>query len=90
IVLVDQIDLEIREGKPRLLAVLESSRSRVRPVAMGSITTILGVAPLLLDPFFKSMAITIMFGLSFATLLTLIIVPVLYTVMFRISKDEIA
>ncbi len=90
IVLVDQIDLEIREGKPRLLAVLESSRSRVRPVAMGSITTILGVAPLLLDPFFKSMAITIMFGLSFATLLTLIIVPVLYTVMFNISKDEIA
>ncbi|MDA1381561.1 efflux RND transporter permease subunit [Plesiomonas shigelloides subsp. oncorhynchi] len=42
IVLVDQIDLEIREGKPRLRAVLESSRSRVRPVAMGAITTILG------------------------------------------------
>ncbi|MGL4249459.1 MAG: efflux RND transporter permease subunit, partial [Aeromonas sp.] len=88
IVLVDQIDLEIREGKPRLRAVLESSRSRVRPVAMGAITTILGVAPLLFDPFFKSMAVTIMFGLGFATVLTLFVVPVVYTVLFRIRANE--
>lgn len=88
IVLVDQIDLEIREGKPRLRAVLESSRSRVRPVAMGAITTILWVAPLLFDPFFKSMAVTIMFGLGFATVLTLFVVPVVYTVLFRIRANE--
>jgi multidrug efflux pump subunit AcrB len=87
IVLVDQADAEIREGRDRLLAVLEASVSRARPVFLGALTTILGVAPLLLDPFFRSMAVTIMFGLAFATLLTLIVVPLLYAVLFRIEPD---
>ena len=85
IVLVDQIDLEIREGKERFAAILDSAASRVRPVCMGAVTTVLGVAPLLFDPFFKSMAVTIMFGLTFATVLTLLFVPVLYAIFFRIS-----
>ena len=86
IVLVDQIDLEIREGKERFSAILDSCASRVRPVCMGALTTILGVAPLLLDPFFKSMGVTIMFGLAFATVLTLLFVPVLYAIFFRIPS----
>lgn len=89
IVLVDQIDVEIREGKPRLLAIFDASVSRARPVFLGAATTVLGVAPLLVDPFFRSMAVTIMFGLIFATGLTLVVVPLLYASFFRIGREEI-
>jgi multidrug efflux pump subunit AcrB len=84
IVLVDQADAEIRDGKPGLQAVMDAATSRARPVFLGALTTILGVAPLLMDPFFKSMAVTIMFGLAFATLLTLVVVPLLYAALFRL------
>jgi multidrug efflux pump subunit AcrB len=57
----------------------------MRPVMMASATTILGMIPLITDPMFSSMAVTIMFGLAFATILTLIVVPVLYTLLFRIK-----
>jgi multidrug efflux pump subunit AcrB len=57
-------------------------------VVLGALTTILGVAPLILDPFFKSMAVTIMFGLLFATALTLVVIPLLYAVLFRISSPR--
>ncbi|KDC54771.1 efflux RND transporter permease subunit [Pseudoalteromonas sp. S3431] len=87
IVLVDQINLELRKGKSPYEAVFDSGVSRVRPVAMAAITTILGMIPLLFDVFFQSMAVTIMFGLGFATILTLIVVPVLYTVIFRIDYE---
>ena len=87
IVLVDQINLELREGKSPYEAVFDSGVSRVRPVAMAAITTILGMIPLLFDVFFQSMAVTIMFGLGFATILTLIVVPVLYTVIFGIDYE---
>ncbi|QLC26439.1 efflux RND transporter permease subunit [Parasphingopyxis algicola] len=90
IVLVDQMDLEIGEGKPRFDAVIDSAASRVRPVAMGAITTVLGVMPLFGDAFFRSMAVVLVFGLSFATILTLVIVPVLYLLFFRIGTDETA
>jgi len=86
IVLIDQIDLEIAEGKDHYLAILDSSVSRMRPVAMAAFTTVLGMIPLLPDIFFVSMAVTIMAGLSFATVLTLIVVPVLYAIMFRIKN----
>ncbi len=88
IVLIDQIDLEIQEGKKPFLAVVESSVSRVRPVSMAAVTTVLGMIPLLFDAFFIDMAVTIMFGLSFATVLTLIVVPVLYTIFFRICEVQ--
>lgn len=90
IVLVDQMDLEIREGKPRFDAVVDSATSRVRPVMMGSLTTVLGVIPLFFDAFFKSMAVVLVFGLTFATLLTLIVLPALYAIFFRISPSESA
>ncbi|MGI9260406.1 MAG: efflux RND transporter permease subunit [Woeseiaceae bacterium] len=90
IVLVDQIDLEIASGKPRLDAVIDASSSRVRPVTMGALTTALGVMMLFLDAFFESMAVVMVFGLSFATILTLIVVPVLYAMFFRIKVDEVS
>lgn len=88
IVLIDQIDLEIREGKDRLQAVIDSGVSRMRPVSMAALTTILGMIPLLQDDFFISMAVTIMFGLGFATVLTLVVVPVLYATFFKIPYDK--
>ena len=90
IVLVDQMDIEIREGKPRFDAIIDSAFSRVRPVMMGALTTVLGVLPLLTDAFFKSMAVVLMFGLSFATVLTLIVVPALYAIFFRVKSSETA
>ncbi|QYJ75334.1 efflux RND transporter permease subunit [Shewanella sp. FJAT-52076] len=84
IVLVDQADNEIRAGLPALEGLIQASVSRARPVVLGALTTILGVAPLVMDPFFKSMAVTIMFGLLFATILTLVVIPLLYGAMFRI------
>ena len=88
IVLVDQMDQEIREGKPRYDAVIDSATSRVRPVMMGSVTTVLGVIPLFGDAFFKSMAVVLVFGLTFATLLTLVLIPALYAVFFNIQASE--
>ncbi|MEL6877991.1 MAG: efflux RND transporter permease subunit, partial [Pseudomonadota bacterium] len=90
IVLVDQIDLEISEGKPRFDALVDSAASRVRPVLLGSGTTVLGVIPLFFDAFFKSMAVVLVFGLSFATALTLVVIPVVYAAVFRIKTDETA
>jgi multidrug efflux pump subunit AcrB len=89
IVLVDQIDVEIAEGKPRLDAIVDAATSRVRPVMMGTLTTVLGVLPLFGDAFFKSMAVVIVFGLTFATLLTLLMIPVLYAVFFRVRAEEV-
>ncbi|MDC0948037.1 efflux RND transporter permease subunit [Gammaproteobacteria bacterium] len=89
IVLVDQIDVEIADGKPRLDAVVDAAASRVRPVMMGTLTTVLGVIPLFFDSFFKSMAVVIVFGLSFATVLTLLIVPVFYAIFFAITREEV-
>ena len=90
IVLVDQMDFEIGSGKARFDAVVDAATSRVRPVMMGTLTTILGVIPLFLDAFFQSMAVVIFFGLSFATLLTLLIVPVLYAMFMKVDAKETA
>ncbi|MEM8935892.1 MAG: efflux RND transporter permease subunit [Pseudomonadota bacterium] len=90
IVLLDQIDLEIREGKPRHDAVIDSAASRVRPVMMGSMTTVLGVIPLFSDVFFASMAVVIAFGLSFGTLITLVVLPAIYALYFGIKSSESA
>ena len=90
IVLVDQIDVEIKEGKPRFDGIVDAAASRVRPVMMGTLTTVLGVIPLFADAFFKSMAVVIVFGLTFATLLTLIIIPVLYALFFRVRAQEVS
>jgi len=85
IVLVDQINLESSEGKQLYHAIFDSAVSRVRPVSMAAATTILGMIPLLFDAFFSSMAVTIMFGLGFATILTLIVVPVIYAIVYKVE-----
>ena len=90
IVLIDQIDMEIREGKERFQAVVDSGVSRMMPVCMAALTTIMGMIPLLQDDFFVAMAVTIMFGLGFATLLTLVFVPVLYATFFKIPYVKTA
>jgi multidrug efflux pump subunit AcrB len=87
IVLIDQIDTELKSGKGAFQAVIDSGVSRLIPVSMAALTTILGMLPLVQDAFFVSMAVTIMFGLGFATVLTLIFVPVLYTIFFRIRYE---
>lgn len=86
IVLVDQIRLELDEGKEQYDAVFEASVSRLRPVMMAAVTTILGMLPLLTDPFFSAMAVVISCGLGFATLLTLGVVPVLYAMSHGIKN----
>ncbi|MEO1647695.1 MAG: efflux RND transporter permease subunit [Pseudomonadota bacterium] len=88
IVLVDEIDEQIAEGKPRFDALVDSSASRFSPVLLSSGTTILGLIPLFSDAFFQSMAVTLVFGLSFATVLTLAVVPVFYAIFFRIENTE--
>lgn len=90
IVLLDETDSQIENGKARMQAVIDAAVTRVRPVSLGVLTTVLGVMPLLWDPFFKSLAVVIIAGLSFATILTLIVVPVLYTLFFRVKADEVS
>ncbi|WP_022665591.1 efflux RND transporter permease subunit [Desulfospira joergensenii] len=88
IVLLDQVSEDVEKGKTRYQAVMDAAVSRLRPVTMSAGTTILGMAPLLFHPFFASMAATIMGGLLVATGLTLVVVPVLYSLFFRIKKEE--
>ncbi len=85
IVLIDEINLQISEGKNKLEAVIDSGASRLVPVGMAASTTALGMIPLVFDAFFVSMAVTIISGLVFASVLTMIFVPVLYTLFFNIK-----
>ncbi len=88
IVLVDEFDLMMKEGKEPFNGIIESSAGRIRPVMMAAFSTILGMIPLITDSFFQSMAITIMFGLAVASLITLIVTPVLYAIFFKIEPAE--
>jgi multidrug efflux pump subunit AcrB len=85
VVLLDELNINIREGKSPLQATIAASVSRMRPVMMASLTTILGMVPLLWDVMFNSLAITIMFGLLFGSLITLFVVPVMYAVFYKID-----
>ena len=69
-------------------AVIDATVSRVRPVTMASLTTIVGMIPLVGDPMYGSMAITIMGGLTVGTIITLILLPLFYTALFNIRKPE--
>ena len=86
IVLVDQISLELTEGKEPYDAVFDSAVSRVRPVCMAALTTMLGMIPLLFNVFFAAMAVTIIFGLGFATILTLLVLPAVYALLYGIKQ----
>jgi multidrug efflux pump subunit AcrB len=91
IVLLDQIDLNLEEGMERYEATIQAALSRLSPVALAAATTVLGVIPLMQDPFWIGLAVTIMAGLSFGTILTMIMVPVLYTTFYNVhAKSKIA
>lgn len=85
IVLMDEITLQLNAGVEPLKALLDSSSSRFRPVMMASMTTILGMIPLLGDDLFGPLAVTIMSGLLVGTLITLLIIPILYSLFFKIK-----
>ena len=87
IVLVDEINrLQTEEHFHPYHAVVEATVSRVRPVLMASLTTIVGMIPLVGDPMFGSMAVTIMGGLTVGTVITLMLLPLFYTALYRIRK----
>ena len=89
IVLVDEINrLQKEENASPFTAVVEATVSRVRPVLMASLTTIVGMIPLVGDPMYSSMAITIMGGLAVGTIITLILLPLFYSTLFRIRKPS--
>lgn len=88
VVLLDEINLQLAAGKDRLQALLDSSSSRFRPVLMASMTTILGMIPLLNDDLFGSLAVTIMGGLLVGTVITLVFIPVLYALFFPFKRDR--
>ena len=86
IVLMDEIGANQARGLGAYRAVVEAGVSRLRPVANASLTTVLGMIPLLTDAFYVAMAVTIMVGLAFATVLTMVVIPVNYALVFRVRK----
>jgi multidrug efflux pump subunit AcrB len=82
IVLVDEINVQEATGKNLIDAIVDATASRLRPVAMAASTTALGMIPLVLDAFFVAMAVTIIAGLVVATVLTMLVLPVFYSVVF--------
>jgi len=88
VILLDACALNQAQGMEPCQAIIESAVSRARPVLLAAGTTVLGVVPLLQDVFWESMAVTIMAGLAFGSLLTLIAVPVLYVLLYRIKSLE--
>lgn len=89
IVLMDQININLHvEGMKPFPAVINASISRLRPVFLAAFTTILGMIPIVTDPMYGSMAVTIIFGLLFATILTLMVVPLLYVIFYKIKVPE--
>jgi multidrug efflux pump subunit AcrB len=87
IVLLDQVGIEKAAGKNDYQAITDAAVSRLRPVVLAAATTVLGVMPLLPDVFWVAMAVTIMFGLAFGTVLTMVLLPVLYACLYRIDSE---
>ena len=87
IVVLSKILAEIDRGKAPYRAILDGATTKVRPVCMVVFTTVLGMIPLLKDPFFGAMAAGLMFGLAFATVLCLIVTPVLYAIFFNVREE---
>jgi multidrug efflux pump subunit AcrB len=88
IVLLDEVNVNLGLGKNKYDSVIDAAMSRLRPVVLAAATTVLGVVPLLQDVFWIGMAVTIMAGLAFGTILTMLVVPVLYTTFYRIPSPK--
>ena len=87
IVLVDEIGLQREAGADLKQAIMDASLSRLRPVMLASLTTVLGMVPLLFDDVFSSLAATIMGGLLVGTVIVLVFIPVLYSLFFSKQAD---
>ena len=87
IVLIDEIDRLQTTGESIYNAIVEATISRTRPVLMASLTTIVGMVPLLSDPMYGSMAVAIMGGLAIGTLVTLLLLPLLYALFFGVKNN---
>ena len=87
-VLVDQIDQHLAAGMPPLKAVKESAVVRFRPIMLTALTTVLGLIPMFPSAFWRGLAIAISSGLTVATLITLIVLPVVYCMVFKIGNEE--
>ena len=87
IVLIDRIQIELEQGKAHGIAVIDAAKQRLRPILLTTATTVGGMLPLWInhDPMFESLAIAVIFGLVFATVLTLLFVPVLYSMFYRVK-----
>jgi multidrug efflux pump subunit AcrB len=90
IVLLDQVNIELDEGRSPYDAIVAAGVSRVRPVALAAATTVLGVIPLVPDTFWVGMAVTIMSGLTFGTVLTMLVVPTLYAMLYKVGSPSAA
>jgi len=88
VILVDQIDTDIAAGHTRYQAIIDATVRRARPVVLTALAAILGMIPLARSAFWGPMATTIMGGLLVATALTLLVVPALYALWFRVRRDE--
>ena len=88
IVLLDQVSADFAAGRDKYEAIVEDGISRLRPVAMSALTTVLGMIPLIWDVMFGPMAVTIMAGLTVSTVLTLLVIPVLTAVAYRVPCPE--
>ncbi|MBQ3343252.1 MAG: efflux RND transporter permease subunit [Kiritimatiellae bacterium] len=88
IVIIDEINARTAAGDKPLDAVLSAGVTRLRPLGLSAATTVLGMIPLVADPFYAAMAVTVMCGLGFATLLTLVVIPVNYALFFRLPSPE--
>ena len=89
IVLIDRIQIELEGGKEIAIAILDAAKQRMRPILLTTATTIGGMLPLWIshDPMFETLAIAIIFGLAFATIITLLFVPVLYSILYRVQHN---
>ena len=90
IVVLSKVLSEIGKGKAPYQAILDGGTSKMRPVCMVVITTVLGMIPLLTDAFFGAMAVCIMFGLAGAAVFSLIVTPVLYAIFFNVHEPAVA
>ena len=90
IVLLDEVNINLGNGMGQYDAVVIAALARLRPVVLAAATTVLGVIPLLQDVFWVGMAITIMAGLAFGTVLTMLVVPVLYCIFFKVPSPRAA
>jgi multidrug efflux pump subunit AcrB len=89
IVLLDEVNINLAErGMTRYDAVIHAALSRLNPVVLAAATTVLGVIPLLKDAFWIGLAVTVMAGLTFGTILTMILVPTLYATLYRLRADQ--